>query len=367
MPYLRHKTIKGKTYRYLVEGYRERDKVRQRTLQYLGAVPKLPRNAKSAVVLFAGGGGVEVGMVQAGIRPRVSVERDPTNPSLSDALALQHHLNFKPFGTKVIHETVEELAARDFPGVPRGVDFLHASPPCSNFSIARKGEEQESDKVGAIASAQAISTLAPRVFTLENVPSYRESEAWYLIEQTLKAEGYQVVSTILDAADYGVPQSRKRFVAKASRDGIPALPAKQRPIGWYEALSDIIPSLPSSQLLPAQEKALEQKLSQKPGLEALLIERTGFRNLPQVREPAEPCWTIRKSIFHDDRGSNRNRFVDIWMLRNEVRGLTVDAIAILQGFPKWYYLPPKAAVAGSILGYSVPPPLVTALLGRSED
>jgi DNA (cytosine-5)-methyltransferase 1 len=197
---------------------------------------------------------------------------------------------------------------------------------------------------------------------LENVPSYQDSESWYLIETALKAEKYLISSAVLDAADYGVPQSRKRFIVKASRESKPGLPPKQRRVGWYEAIADLIPSLPSSELLPAQVKAVEEKLSFVPGLEALLIERSGFRDSPQTREPAEPAWTIKKSIFHDHKGANRNRFIDVWLSSGEVKALTVEAIARLQGFPSWYYLPDKVSVAGSILGYSVPPPLITALV-----
>ncbi|RCJ39595.1 hypothetical protein A6770_38630 [Nostoc minutum NIES-26] len=53
--------------------------------------PVLPTNAPTAVVLFAGGGGVETGMVQAGIRPVVAVEHDPSKPELSAAIAHTHH------------------------------------------------------------------------------------------------------------------------------------------------------------------------------------------------------------------------------------------------------------------------------------
>jgi DNA (cytosine-5)-methyltransferase 1 len=363
MPYIRTKNIKGNSYRYLVESYRhDGGKVKQRTLKYLGAAPGLPQDAPTAVVLFCGGGGVECGLVQAGIRPVVSVEFDPGNPELSKAIASNNHLNFKPYGGKVIRETVQSLAENFFPDFPLCPDYLHASPMCSHFSQASDGTEQKEDIEAAIAVAQSLSILQPGCFTLENVPAYQDSESWYLIETALKGEEYQVTSAILDAADHGVPQSRKRFIVKAMKDRLPGLPPKQKRIGWYEALADIIPSLPPSELLPVQQRALDEKLSLKPGLEALLIERSGFRDNPQLREPPEPCWTIKKSIFHDHKGANRNRFIDVWLSSGEVRALSVEAIARLQGFPSWYYLPDKVSVAGSILGYSVPPPLITALV-----
>jgi DNA (cytosine-5)-methyltransferase 1 len=149
---------------------------------------------------------------------------------------------------------------------------------------------------------------------------------------------------------------------KASRESKPGLPPKQKRIGWYQAIADLIPNLQESELLLVQQRALDEKLSFVPRLEALLIERSGFRDGPQLREPTEPCWTIKKSIFHDHKGANRNRFIDVWLADGTVKALNVEAIARLQGFPQWYYLPYQVSVAGSILGYSVPPPLITALV-----
>lgn len=366
MPYIAHRQVKGKIYRYLVESYRDDSgNPRQRNLKYLGAAPGLPPDAPFAVVLFAGGGGVEAGLVEAGIRPVVSVELDPTDPELSLLLADNNHLNFKPYGGKMVRQTVQELAENCFPNFPLNPDYLHASPVCSSFSQAKVsgGLEHNQDVEAAIAVAQALSFLQPQCFTLENVPAYQDSQSWYLIEQTLKAEGYRIAATVLDAADYGVAQSRKRFIVKATKDSQPGLPPKQKRIGWYEAIEDLIPQLPPSELLPAQQTALNEKLSSTPGIKALLIERTGYRDgNPKVKEPTEPVWTIKKSIFHDHKGSNRSRFIDVWLDSGDVRALTIEAISRLQGFPTWYYLPSQVSVAGSLLGYSVPPPLITALV-----
>ena len=366
MAFIRHKNIGGHSYRYLVEGYREGGKVRHRTLKYLGAAPRLPLDAPTAVVLFAGGGGVECGLIEAGIRPVFSVECDPTNPDLSRALANNNHLNFKPYGGRVVFQTVQDLANNFFPYFPLNPDYLIASPVCSNFSRASGAREQEQDIEAAITVAQAISLIKPWCFILENVPAYANSDSWHLIYAALKGEGYQIAAAVLDAADFGVPQSRRRFIVKATKVDLPGLPPKQRRVGWYEALADLIPDLPPSELLPAQKLALNEKLSSKPMLEALLIERTGFRdNKPQTREPVEPCWTIKKSIFHDHKGANRSRFIDVWLASGEVKRLNIEAIARLQGFPSWYYLPDKVSVAGSILGYSVPPPMIKALVRKN--
>jgi site-specific DNA-cytosine methylase len=104
----------------------------------LGVVPFLPEDAPSCVVLFAGGGGVEAGMVMAGIRPVLSVEEDSAKPDLSRALAQANHLNFKPYGSRVIKLSVEDCAAVGFPNFPRNPDYLHASPMCANSQRGRQ-------------------------------------------------------------------------------------------------------------------------------------------------------------------------------------------------------------------------------------
>jgi DNA (cytosine-5)-methyltransferase 1 len=76
--------------------------------------PVLPDNAPIAVVLFAGGGGIEAGMVQAGIRPVIGVEFDPSKPELSKAIAKTHHYNFSEYGCRIIQQTVQEVARLGF-------------------------------------------------------------------------------------------------------------------------------------------------------------------------------------------------------------------------------------------------------------
>ncbi|MHC0067643.1 hypothetical protein ACWATR_32920 [Nostoc sp. UIC 10890] len=102
--------------------------------------PVLPDDAPIAVVLFAGGGGIEAGMVEAGIRPVIAVEFDPTKPELSRAIAKTHHRNFSEYGCRVVQLTVQEVAQSGFIGFPRRPDYLHASPVCANASLAHTAE-----------------------------------------------------------------------------------------------------------------------------------------------------------------------------------------------------------------------------------
>ncbi|MEH1945228.1 MAG: DNA cytosine methyltransferase [Nostoc sp.] len=278
--------------------------------------PTLPDDAPIAVVLFAGGGGIEAGMVQAGIRPVIAVEFDPTKPDLSRAIpsahfvnAKTHHRNFREYECRVVQLTVQEIARLGFLGFPRCPDYLHASPVCANFSQAHtakagKGIETADDLSAAIAVAEAIRQLQPRVFTLENVPRYQNSQSFAIILNTLELEGYSVDYSVVNMADFGLPQARRRLVLVASRGFRVALPLGTTPCGWYEAIAHLIPTMSNSQLLPKQRQAVEKFLTANEPT-PLLIERVGGRNGLKYKPGHLPCNTILRSHFTDHKGCNQ--------------------------------------------------------------
>ncbi|QLE46094.1 DNA cytosine methyltransferase (plasmid) [Nostoc sp. C052] len=327
--------------------------------------PVLPDDAPIAVVLFAGGGGIEAGMVEAGIRPVIAVEFDPSKPELSKAIAKTHHHNFSEYGCRIIQLTVQEVARLGFLGFPRRPDYLHASPVCANFSQAHtakagKGGETTDDLTAAIAVAEAIRQLQPRVFTLENVPRYQNSQSFAIILNALELAGYSVTYSVVNMADFGLPQARRRLVLIASRGLSIALPLGTTPCGWYEAIAHLIPTMTDSQLLLKQQQALEKFLAENAPT-PLLIERVGGRKLPKYKPGHLPCNTILRSHFTDHKGCNRSKFADIWLPDSTVKSLSIQGVAILQGFPGWYEFANETATAGSIIGYSVPPSFAAQL------
>ncbi|MBE9003366.1 DNA cytosine methyltransferase [Nostoc sp. LEGE 12447] len=333
--------------------------------------PVLPNDAPIAVVLFAGGGGIEAGMVEAGIRPVIAVEFDPSKPDLSRAIALNHHRNFSEYGCKIIQLTVQEVAQSGFLGFPHRPDYLHASPVCANFSQAHtakagKGIETADDLTAALAVAEAIRQLQPRVFTLENVPRYQNSQSFSIILSALEQEGYSVNYSVVNMADFGLPQARRRLVLVASRGLSVAIPSGAKSCGWYKAIAHLIPSMADSQLLPKQRQAVEQFLMANEPT-PLLIERVGGRKDVKYKPAHLPCNTILRSRFTDHKGCNRSRFADIWLPDSTVKSLSIEGTAILQGFPGWYEFPDETATAGSIIGYSVPPSFASQLFMSARE
>ncbi len=312
--------------------------------------PQLSPDAPIAVVLFSGGGGIEAGMVMAGIRPVIAVEFDPSDPDLSGKLADMHCTNFSGYGCKLIRRSVQDVARLNFPGFPRNPDFLHASPVCANFSQAKKGAEETDDDIAmAEAVAKAITTLQPKVFTLEQVPQYKHSTSWEIIQNQLKKDGYNITLSVLNMADYGVAQKeRKRLIVAASKSFAPMLPEPTQRISWDMAIADLIPTLPDSTLTESQIDALARLNDSCP----LLIQRTKQRGECRIVPSGELAHTLTKSMFFDGKGGHRSQVLDVYFPEDGIKQLPLKAIARLQTFPDWYCF---AGGTGVAIGYSVPP------------
>jgi len=185
------------------------------------------------VSLFAGGGGADLGAIAAGYTPRWAVEYDA-------AIAGVYRANLGD------HVLVADVCAVDYAALPR-VDWLHASPVCTRYSVANAQRgESDLDIETAQATARAIETLAPRHVTIENVPQYAASDALRLITTALDRLGYWWHAEVLNSANYGVPQTRRRLIVRASLDMLRPMPQAQRWIGWYAAIEDLLPTLPPS-------------------------------------------------------------------------------------------------------------------------
>lgn len=309
----------------------------------------LNSNSLTIASLFTGGGLVECGAIAAGYRPIWGIESDPCNPKLSGAIADCYEKNF---GTHIIRQPVQHVdwSQLETPNI------LWASPVCKQFSAANidMGEKAE-DLSAAVAVRCAISSLLPQAFCLENVRNYQKSKSLQVIREALHQLDYVVSEDILNSVDYGVPQSRDRLFLRAVRYRFPpSLPppvAKGDRAGWFDAMTDLIPDLPSSQFAPWQSKQL--KSIEMLG-EPLLVERSGARSDRPllVRDADQPAWTLRASIGTDQKGSNRNDAINAVVDGRVVR-LTPRALARLQSVPDWYQLPEEMKIAGPLLGNGV--------------
>jgi len=238
--------------------------------------------AKTFTTLFSGLGGVDLGLIAAGFEPCESVEYDPQ-------LAELHKANI---GGKMHVMDILDCDPYRF----EKPDILHASPVCKSYSTANaaKGEKQL-DIDCARKVAEFIQVLQPPTFTLENVQAYAKDKAFNIILEMLYSLGYWVNYQILNACDFGVPQSRRRLILIAVKDGfIPALPHPEKHIGWYEAIADKVHDLPDSKLADWQLKALPSEIK-----ECLLMQsaNTNSNRIEKFKRQSFPSDTIDTSFY----------------------------------------------------------------------
>lgn len=181
----------------------------------------MTQGAPIGIELFAGCGGLSTGFLDAGLHVAAGFEIDAR---AVDAYNYNHdYRGSRGFIADLNTATGPELLA--MADVDR-CDFLIGGPPCQPFSIAGKRQgrrDLRSDLVGHFV--RIVSELRPSVFLLENVPNLAAiSGGEFLAElkSALRALGFTVDHAVVSAADYGVPQNRKRLVILGLR-GLPSV------------------------------------------------------------------------------------------------------------------------------------------------
>ena len=320
--------------------------------------PTLPPDAPTAGYLCGGAGIMSAGFEAAGIKSLWNIDRDPIDPKLSNAIAQIYERNFD---SPVIRRTLQEVAKTRFAGLKRP-RILVLTQSCKNLSKSNpKQKETEVDIAVATSATEAIKHFLPQVFVAENVPEYLNSQSWAIVEKALKQLGYSITTEIINAADYSVPQDRRRFIAIAVLNA-PAIPLPTPTgilTGWLEAVNDL---LEDAETVYPTEKQLEkvQKLGASFLSEPILIERVAPWKLPKIKKGSEPCWTIRKSIWLDQRHCSRDNAINIRFPDGTWKNLGVRGAARLCSVPDWFQLPDEAWSAGSAIGNGVP-----CLLGQA--
>jgi DNA (cytosine-5)-methyltransferase 1 len=172
----------------------------------------------TVVDLFAGCGGGSLGFLAAGFRAVGAVEVDP-----DAAEAYEVNVGLRPLVRDISSVDGTELL-RPAGLRPGELTLLFGCPPCQSFTILRRGSDTTPiDLVRNALPSQylrLVDELRPRHLAFENVPGMVEGRwrpQFQALLASLRALGYHYRSAILDAADYGVPQRRRRLLVIASR------------------------------------------------------------------------------------------------------------------------------------------------------
>ncbi|TAN47833.1 MAG: DNA cytosine methyltransferase [Methylococcaceae bacterium] len=164
-----------------------------------------------AVDLFCGGGGLTVGLKEAGFSVVGAVEIEPHAASTYQV----NHRNTKLFVQDIRHLKGKDLLALTDSGY---LDLLAGCPPCQGFtSLTSKYRREDPRNELVNEMLRLIEETHPKAVMMENVPGLANRGKTLLepMVNRLRKLGYEVNMGVLQVADYGVPQFRKRLVLLA--------------------------------------------------------------------------------------------------------------------------------------------------------
>jgi DNA (cytosine-5)-methyltransferase 1 len=333
--------------------------------------------APTYIDIFAGCGGLSLGLHRAGWRGLFAIEKDKFAFASVRANFLDEGGRYSYHWPTWLAKgpwSVERLVAehREHLVALRGkVDLLAGGPPCQGFSSAGRRRADDPRNVMVERYLELVSILEPKILLLENVRGFtlnfkarsglaapeRENAASQLTRRL--SDEYEVQSDILRACDYGVPQNRPRFILIATRKGCGLTPG---------ALDD----LRVSRAIVLQKHGIPEMTSAKEAISDLEISRNDLLSSPDspgfeaigYRRPLTAYQRAMRDGYDgppsDTRLANhtvaiRERFADIIQMCNEdgrsTRQLSPDMRAKL-GMRK---------LATRVLDPSKPAPTVTSM------
>ena len=176
----------------------------------------MTKKKPTGIELFAGCGGLSTGFLDAGLHVAAGFELDARAVN-----AYNYNHDYRGslgFIADLRLATGAELLER---ARIRRADFIIGGPPCQPFSIAGKRQGKRDIRADLIGHfIRIVGELKPSAFMLENVPNLASIDNGEFLDDLkaeLRAFGYKVDHRVVLAADYGVPQNRKRLVVLGTK------------------------------------------------------------------------------------------------------------------------------------------------------
>lgn len=335
----------------------------------------------NVVSLFAGGGGSSTGYRMAGCNVLAASEfiqaaRATYAANYPDAILF-------PQDVRVL-SGAEILSAIGL-GVGE-LDILDGSPPCASFSAAGNRDadwgkvksysdtKQRTDDL-FLEYARIVKEVQPKVFVAENVAGITTGAAKVSLgdsqmglfgehEKTfyhvLRDCGYRIALKVLDAADYGVPQHRRRLIIIGVRNDLPATathprPTVQKHVTLREAFASIENTPEELAAVDIRRYEIWNRLQAMPRDESLIVTGDdygdGYFSLKRI-PPDAVCSTLTQTAGNLGAAS---------IVHWDDRKFTIPELKAIMSFPQSYILTGTYAQQAERLGRAVPPLMMKAI------
>jgi DNA (cytosine-5)-methyltransferase 1 len=174
------------------------------------------------VDLFAGAGGLSVGLENAGFQLEHAVEVD------DDARA-SFAANREGLDSEDLSKDIREIESDDISEIvgADSVDLVAGGPPCQGFSEVVSPDGSDDRNHLFTYFIEWVNALQPKAALFENVRGMQntaDGKFFDAVEESFANMGYTVTPRVVTASDFGVPQHRRRLVVLAFRDGHPEYP-----------------------------------------------------------------------------------------------------------------------------------------------
>lgn len=198
-----------------------------------------------AIDLFCGAGGLSLGMRSQGVTTVLANEIDK---NFANTYKVNHP------ECKVICEDIHKIDFKkevSFLNLKDKVDIVSGGPPCQGFSTVGKKDQKDARNALFWEFIRVVEEVRPKFVIFENVSGFKkmyQGEAFEKLVKELEALHYKVVSALLDAVDYGLPQKRQRTIVigwlekkKNFFFPEPSFIINKKPLSLMDAISDLPP------------------------------------------------------------------------------------------------------------------------------
>lgn len=320
----------------------------------------------NTIDLFSGPGGLSIGLKRAGFRVLANVElnRDAMDTYVSHDAGAIHY-----------NKDVREVSFERFRGA---VDIVVGGPPCQPFSVGglRRAQADKRDMIPEFI--RCLNDSRPSAFILENVPGLIQKQTrpyfdWVLSQ--LSACGFRLSWAVLNSADYGIPQKRKRLFILGSKDVQLRFPAPTHGPGTENKYVSTVEAIGFEPIGEAPNCPV--KFARFPDLRPSPYAGHIYNGGGRPIDPDGPCHTILASA-----GGYKTHWFDTQSIAAEyhahlkaggkpregevpgARRMSVEESAIVQTFPKGMRFAGRKSSQYTQVGDAVPPDLAF-VVGRS--